>query len=140
MTADGFGAGKDTVDKEALLSDIINEINSKMGLKLDGNILVPYIKKIKERAAVSEELLKYAVSNNEGDFSAPFYRLIKKILIDEIMVLNGLGDAENRTAGMTEKEKNERKVFATVLVKDNEEIKDVFGMFLDEVYRGLKNI
>ena len=83
--------------------------------------------------------LKYAGSNGEGDFSSPFYRLIKKILIDEIMVLNGISGSENRTAGMTEKEKNERKVFATEMVKNSEEIRTVFGMFLDEVYRGLTN-
>lgn len=140
VTADGFGAVKDTVNKEALLSDIIDEINSKMGLKLDGDILVPYIKEIKERAAASEELSKYAGSNGEGDFSSPFYRLIKKILIDEIMVLNGIGGEKNRTASMTEKEKSERKVFATEMVKNSEEIRTVFGMFLDEVYRGLKSM
>jgi|GEM_PF-3714926 len=41
---------------------------------------------------------------------------------------------------MTEKEKSERKVFATEMVKNSEEIRTVFGMFLDEVYRGLKSM
>lgn len=128
----GSGTGGETVEQDDFLSNIIEELNNKIGLKLDSKALIPYIKNIKEQLIADEQLKNAAKQNEECDFATVYYNKIELIFVEELKNLYGIGDS-SEVEGLSKKEKEDRIEFARAMM-DAEMRRRVFGMYLDEVH------
>ena len=105
--------------KKERLSQIIRDINSRMGKKFDDDVAVKAMLQIKDLLMKSDRLKTSAQNNSKKDFEFSFYDGIDEALI--------AGLEQNRD-------------FFTLLL-NNEEIKrSVLGIFASEVYTSLKNL
>ena len=105
--------------KKERLSQIIRDINSRMGKKFDDDVAVKATLQIKDLLMKSDRLKTSAQNNSKKDFEFSFYDGIDEALI--------AGLEQNRD-------------FFTLLL-NNEEIKrSVLGIFASEVYTSLKNL
>ncbi len=113
--AESFGL---TRDKEEQLSEIIAEINSRMGKNYDNDVAVKAMLQIRDILLKSDKLKTSAKNNTEKDFEFSFYDDIDDALIE--------GLSQNQD-------------FFSLLL-DNEDIKkQVLGIFAEEIYDSLKN-
>ena len=105
--------------KKERLSQIIRDINSRMGKKFDDDVAVKAMLQVKDLLMKSDRLKTSAQNNSKKDFEFSFYDGIDEALI--------AGLEQNRD-------------FFTLLL-NNEEIKrSVLGIFASEVYTSLKNL
>ena len=132
----GSGTGGETVEQDDFLSNIIEELNNKIGLKLDSKALIPYIKNIKEQLIADEQLKNAAKQNEECDFATVYYNKIELIFVEELKNLYGIGDS-SEVEGLSKKEKEDRIEFARAMM-DIKMRKRIFGMYLDEVHHRMK--
>ena len=131
----GTGTGGETVEQDDFLSNIIEELNNKIGLKLDSRMLIPYIKSIKKRLMDDERLKNAAEKNSENDFATVYYGKIMDIFVQELKNLYGVGGVGNgaEVEELSQKEREDRIEFARAMM-DAEMRRRVFGMYLDEVH------
>lgn len=114
--SDGFNL---TEAKKERLSQIIKDINSRMGMQFDDDVAVKAMLQIKDLLMKSDRLKTSAQNNSEKDFEFSFYDDIDDALIK--------GLAQNQD-------------FFTLLL-NNEEIKrSVLGIFASEIYTSLRDI
>lgn len=114
--SDGFNL---TEAKKERLSQIIKDINSRMGMQFDDDVAVKAMLQIKDLLMKSDKLKTSAQNNSEKDFEFSFYDDIDDALIK--------GLAQNQD-------------FFTLLL-NNEEIKrSVLGIFAGEIYTNLRDI
>lgn len=114
--SDGFNL---TEAKKERLSQIIKDINSRMGMQFDDDVAVKAMLQIKDLLMKSDRLKTSAQNNSEKDFEFSFYDDIDDALIK--------GLAQNQD-------------FFTLLL-NNEEIKrSVLGIFAGEIYTSLRDI
>ena len=114
--SDGFNL---TEAKKERLSQIIKDINSRMGMQFDDDVAVKAMLQIKDLLMKSDKLKTSAQNNSEKDFEFSFYDDIDDALIE--------GLAQNQD-------------FFTLLL-NNEEIKrSVLGIFAGEIYTSLRDI
>ena len=132
----GSGTGGETVEQDDFLSNIIEELNNKIGLKLDSKALIPYIKNIKEQLIADEQLKNAAKQNEECDFATVYYNKIELIFVEELKNLYGIGDS-SEVEGLSKKEKEDRIEFARAMM-DIEMRRRIFGMYLDEVHQRMR--
>lgn len=112
--SDGFGL---TEDKQQHLSEIIAEINSKTGKNYDNDVAVKAMLQVKDILMKSSDLKKSARNNNEQDFEFAFNDHIDDALIE--------GLAQNQD-------------FFTLLLNNKEIKQEVLGIFVDEIYKKLR--
>ena len=132
----GSGTGGETVEQDDFLSNIIEELNNKIGLKLDSKALIPYIKNIKEQLMADEQLKNAAKQNEECDFATVYYNKIELIFVEELKNLYGIGNS-SEVEGLSKKEKEDRIEFARAMM-NIEMRRRIFGMYLDEVHHRMK--
>ena len=135
------GDGRDvprgeTVEQDDFLSNIIEELNNKIGLKLDSKTLIPYIKNIKEQLMADEQLKNAARQNEECDFATVYYNKIEAIFVQELKNLYGVGD-NSKVEGLSKKEKEDRIEFTRAMM-NVEMRRRIFGMYLDEVHQKMR--
>lgn len=104
-------------EKEARLSEIIEEINYEIGKKLDSKILSKSLMQIYELLLGTEDLVKSAKNNEIGDFRLRFSENFDDVLVD--------GLAQN-------------KEFYTLLLRDNIIKKKIIDSFIEEAYKELR--
>lgn len=132
----GSGTSGETVEQDDFLSNIIEELNNKIGLKLDSKALIPYIKNIKEQLMADEQLKNVAKQNEECDFATVYYNKIEAIFVQELKNLYGIGDS-SEVEGLSKKEKEDRIEFARAMM-NVEMRRRIFGMYLDEVHQKMR--
>ena len=132
----GSGTGGETVEQDDFLSNIIEELNNKIGLKLDSKTLIPYIKNIKEQLMADEQLKNAARQNEECDFATVYYNKIEAIFVQELKNLYGVGD-NSKVEGLSKKEKEDRIEFTRAMM-NVEMRRRIFGMYLDEVHQKMR--
>jgi len=114
--SDGFNIGE---AKKERLSQIIRDINSRMGMQFDDDVAVKAMLQIKALLMKSEKLKTSARTNSEKDFEFSFYDDIDDALIEGL---------------------EQNKDFFTLLL-NNEDIKrSVLGIFSSEIYTSLREI
>lgn len=113
-TADKFGLSE---DKEARLSEIIAEINSRTGKAYDNDVAVKTMLQIRDLMMKSEKLKTSAKNNSLKDFEFTYY--------------DGIDDALIR--GLSE-----NKDFFTLLLNNEDIKKDVLGIFSEDIYNSLR--
>lgn len=102
-------------EKEEKLSEILDDINSRMGKRFNVKDVKSEILQILELLQESEVLKIAAKHNTMNDFEFKFYEILDEILLDII----------------------ENDFFATLL--DNENMKkEIFGEFVESIYNELK--
>lgn len=113
-TAESFGLGQ---EKEERLSEIIQEINSRLGKDYDDDVTVKSMLQIKDLLLKSDKLKVSAQNNTEKDFQLAYDDSVDDALLD--------GLSQNQD-------------FYSLLL-NNKDIKDkVMGIFVDEVYHELR--
>lgn len=105
-------------DKVKRLSEIIEEINSRTGKNYDNDVTVKAMLQIKDLMMKSEKLKTSAKNNNLNDFSLAFYSDIDDALI---------------------KGWDQNKEFYSMLLENDEIKKEVLGIFLEEIYKSLRD-
>lgn len=114
--SDGFNIGE---AKKERLSQIIRDINSRMGMQFDDDVAVKAMLQIRALLMKSEKLKTSARTNSEKDFEFSFYDDIDDALIEGL---------------------EQNKEFFTLLL-NNEDIKrSVLGIFSSEIYTSLREI
>lgn len=114
--SDGFNLSE---AKKERLSQIIRDINSRMGMQFDDDVAVKAMLQIKDLLMKSDRLKTSAQNNSEKDFEFSFYDDIDDALI----------------AGL-----EQNKDFFTLLL-NNEDIKrSVLGIFASEIYTSLREL
>jgi len=114
--SDGFNL---TEAKKERLSQIIRDINSRMGMQFDDDVAVKAMLQIKDLLLKSDKLKTSAQNNNEKDFEFSFYDDIDDALIEGL---------------------EQNQDFFTLLL-NNEDIKrSVLGIFSSEIYTSLRKI
>lgn len=113
-TADDFGL---TEDKEKKLSEIISEINARMGKGYDTDIVVKSILQIRDLMLKSEKLKTSAKNNTADDFSFAFFDNVDDILIDGL---------------------EQNSDFFSLLLNNDEMKHQVLGAFVGEIYNSLR--
>ena len=111
------GDGSITEAAKEKLSQIIEEINSKMGTKFDTDVAVKSMLQIKDLMMKSDSLKTSAKNNTEADFKDSFYSNVDDALIDGL---------EQNTD------------FYTLLLNNKEVKHSVLDIFVPEVYNMLK--
>lgn len=107
-----------TEDKEKKLSEIINEINSRTGKSYDQDFTVKAMLQIRDIMLKSAKLRTSANVNSLSDFTFSYYDEVDDAL------LKGLS-------------KNEE--FFNMLLGNDDIKKEVLDIFLEEIYKSLKN-
>lgn len=111
------GVGVINEDKESKLSEIIEEINARTGMKFDGDYTTKSVLQILDSLRKSEVLKVAAQSNTESDFEFKFYEVLDDILIEGMNTNND--------------------IFITLL--ENEDMKrETIGRFAEDIYNELK--
>lgn len=113
-TAEKFGIPDDKEDK---LSNIIIEINSRVGREYDRDFTVKSMLQIKDIMLKSEKLKTAAQNNTEKDFEFPYFDNIDEALIEGL---------------------EQNQDFFSLLLGNEEMKKRVMGIFMDEIYNELK--
>lgn len=114
--SDGFNLSE---AKKERLSQIIRDINSRMGMQFDDDVAVKAMLQIKDLLLKSEKLKTSAQNNSEKDFEFSFYDDIDDALIEGL---------------------EQNQDFFTLLL-NNEEIKrSVLGIFSGEIYSSLRGL
>ena len=104
-------------DKEEKLSKIIDDINSRTGMKFDKNVAVKSMLQIKDLLLKSDTLRTSAKNNTVANFRFPYFEEIDKALIE------GLGQNQD---------------FFSLLLKNEDIKKEVLSIFTDEIYKALR--
>ena len=113
-TAEHFGL---TEDKEKRLSEIIDEINSRMGKNYDNDVVVKAMLQIRDILLKSEKLKTSAKNNTQKDFEFSYFDDIDDALIE--------GLSQNQD-------------FFSLLLSNDEMKHQVLGIFSDEIYKSLR--
>lgn len=103
-----------TEDEEKKLSQIIEEINSKVGKNYDSDFTVKSMLQIKDLLSKSEELKASALANSEKDFEFSYYDNIDEALVEGL---------------------EQNKDFFTLLLNNKEIKKEVLGIFAPDLYK-----
>ena len=115
--SDGFNLLSEA--KKERLSQIIRDINSRMGMQFDDDVAVKAMLQIKDLLMKSDKLKTSAQNNSEKDFEFSFYDDIDDALIEGL---------------------EQNQDFFTLLL-NNEEIKrSVLGIFTSEIYTSLRKL
>lgn len=114
-TAEHFGL---TEDKEQRLSEIIDEINSRIGKNYDNDVVVKAMLQIRDILMKSEKLKTSARNNTQQDFEFSYFDDIDDALIE--------GLSQNQD-------------FFSMLLSNDEMKRQVRGIFSDEIYKSLRN-
>ena len=105
-------------DKEKKLSEIIAEINARSGNSFNNDDAVRAMLDLRDAMKKDENLRKSAHSNSLKDFEYPFYDKAEDALLEGY---------------------NQRKELCNELLKDNQALREVLGIFLPEIYKSLKD-
>lgn len=103
-----------TQDEEKKLSEIIVEINNKVGKSYDTNVAVKAMLQIKDIMMKSEDLKASALVNSENEFEFSYMDNVDDALVE--------GLSQNQD-------------FFTLLLNNSEIKKEVLGIFASEIYR-----
>lgn len=106
-----------TEDEERKLSEIIADINSRVGKSYDKDVAVKAMLQIKDIMMKSEELKASAIVNEPNDFEFTYFDNIDDALVE--------GLAQNQD-------------FFSLLLNNEEIKKEVLGVFANEIYRSLR--
>lgn len=112
--AESFGL---TEDKEERLSQIIAEINNRMGKTYDNDVAVKAMLQIRDILLKSEKLKTSAKNNTVKDFEFSYFDDIDDALIE--------GLSQNQD-------------FFSMLLSNDEIKKQVLGIFTEEIYKSLR--
>ena len=115
VAADQFNL---TEEKEARLSEIIKDINSKTGMEFNNDVAVKSALQIRDIMKSNPDLLASAKNNTQDDFALAYYSNIENALIDGL-------------------EQNQE--FFTLLLKQPELQKELLGLFLSDIYKSLRD-
>ena len=113
--AEHFGL---TEDKEKRLSEIIDEINSRTGKNYDNDVVVKAMLQIRDILLKSDKLKTSAKNNTQKDFEFSYFDDIDDALIE--------GLSQNQD-------------FFSLMLSNDEMKREVLGIFLDEIYKSLRN-
>lgn len=100
------------------LSQIIEDINRKMGKDFDVDVASKAMLQIRDLMVKSERLKRSAASNDEANFAESFYSDADDVLID----------------GLTQNQE-----FYSMLLNDEDLKKSILGVFVPEIYRQLRH-
>ena len=114
--SDGFHL---TEAKKERLSQIIQDINSRMGTNFDNDVAVKAMLQIKDLLMKSDDLKTSAQNNNERDFEFSFYKGIDNALIEGL---------------------EQNQDFFTLLLNNDDIKRSVLGIFSSEIYTSLREI
>ena len=114
-TAESFGLTK---AKEERLSEIIREINSKLGKSYDNDVAVKAMLQIRDLLMKSDKLKLSAKNNTVKDFEFSYFDDIDDALIEGI---------------------EQNQDFFSLLLNDDDIKREVLGIFTEEIYTALKN-
>lgn len=112
------GAGGASDPKKERLSQIIEEINSRMGKAFDGDVVIKSLFQMRDLLMKSEALKRSAQNNTERDFEFAFYKSIDDVLVQGL---------------------EQNQDFYTTLLNNEELKKEVLGIFVSEIYSGLRD-
>ncbi len=115
-TAENFGL---TPAKEERLSEIIAEINSRMGKSYDNDVAVKAMLQIRDILLKSEKLKISAKNNTVKDFEFSYFDDIDDALIE--------GLSQNQD-------------FFSMLLSNDDVKKQVLGIFTEEIYKSLREV
>ncbi len=111
------GDGSITEVAKEKLSQIIEEINSKMGTKFDTDVAVKSMLQIKDLMMKSDSLKTSAKNNTEADFKDSFYSNVDDALIDGL---------------------EQNQDFYTLLLNNDEVKRNVLDIFVPEIYNMMR--
>ena len=111
------GDGSITEAAKEKLSQIIEEINSKMGTKFDTDVAVKSMLQIKDLMMKSDSLKTSAKNNTEADFKDSFYSNVDDALIDGL---------------------EQNQDFYTLLLNNDEVKRNVLDIFVTEIYNMMR--
>ena len=114
-TAEHFGM---TEDKVKRLSEMIDEINSRTGMRFDQDVVVKSMLQIRDLLLKSDRLKTSARNNTQRDFEFSYFDDIDDALI------KGLSQNQD---------------FFSLLLSNDEMKRQVLGIFTDEIYKSLRN-
>lgn len=106
-----------TEDKEAKLSEIIAEINARTGNHFDNDDAFRAMLNLRDAMKKDESLRASAKNNSLKDFEFPFYDKAEEALLDGY---------------------NQSKELCNELLKDNQALREILGIFLPEIYKSLR--
>ncbi len=113
--AEKFGL---TEDKEQQLSQIIAEINSRMGKAYDNDVAVKAMLQVKDILMKSDKLKTSAKNNTVKDFEFSYFDDIDDALIEGL---------------------EQNQDFFSLLLSNDEVKRQVLGIFAEEIYNSLRN-
>ena len=113
-SAEGFVISE---DKQETLSEIIEELNNRLGKSFDSDVVVKSMLQVKDLLLKSQQLRASAKNNTEKDFAFSFFDKVDEALMDGW---------------------NQNKDFFSLLLSNTEVQKSVLGIFIPEVYRQLR--
>lgn len=105
--------------KKERLSQIIRDINSRMGMQFDDDVAVKAMLQIKDLLLKSDKLKTSAQNNSEKDFEFSFYDDIDDALIEGL---------------------EQNQDFFTLLLNNDEIKRSVLGIFSGEIYSSLRGL
>lgn len=111
------GDGSITEAAKEKLSQIIEEINNKMGTKFDTDVAVKSMLQIKDLMMKSDSLKTSAKNNTEADFKDSFYSNVDDALIDGL---------------------EQNQDFYTLLLNNDEVKRNVLDIFVPEIYNMMR--
>lgn len=103
--------------KKKKLSQIISEINLRMGKNYDEDVAVKSVFQIKDIMMKSDTIKKTALNNTEKDFELSFFDNLDAALVK--------GMEQNRD-------------FFTMLLKNKDVKQRILGIFVDEIYKSIR--
>ena len=106
-----------TEDKEERLSQIIAEINSRMGKSYDNDVAIKAMLQIRDILLKSEKLKASAKNNSEKDFEFSYFDNIDNALIEGL---------------------DQNQDFFSLLLGNDELKREVLGIFVEEIYNSLR--
>ena len=107
-----------STEKEARLSEIIAEINSKTGRSYDNDVAVKAMLQIRDILLKSDKLKTSAKNNTEKDFEFAYFDDIDDALIEGL---------------------EQNQDFFTLLLSNDEIKRQMLGIFTEEIYKSLRN-
>lgn len=113
---EGHDGGADP--KKERLSQIIEDINSRMGKAFDGDVVIKSLLQMRDLLMKSAALKRSAQNNTERDFEFAFYKSIDDVLVQGL---------------------EQNQDFYTTLLNNEELKREVLGMFISEIYAGLRD-
>lgn len=106
-----------TEDKEEQLSQIIAEINSRMGKSYNNDVAIKAMLQIRDILLKSEKLKASAKNNSEKDFEFSYFDNIDNALIEGL---------------------DQNQDFFSLLLENDELKREVLGIFAEEIYNSLR--